>query len=132
MAEILTPKERPDQASSRESGPRPEQQAEQSPEHRREGGSEHAAESSAGIVVPPAVYIPQSQDERTHDDLKATPQDQQVAKLKHMALQEGALKAIFHAKKLKSPYVIDELHDALVDELRTQLFEEGKIDRIDN
>jgi len=134
MAEKITPKEgfeSAESAPSPETGPQPEQRPEQTAEQRQEGMSEHTGEQAGGGgAAPSATYVPQAQDEQVHEELKATPQDQQVAKLKHMALQEGALKAVFHAKKLSDPYVIDELHDALVDELRGQLFEDGNIEKM--
>lgn len=131
MAEILTPQEGQTPTPERLPETQSEQSQEQSPETQREGAQTGSGESPAHSAAPPAAnYVPQQQDEVVHEELKASPQDQQVSKLKQMALQEGALKAVFHAKKLSDPYVIDELHDALVDELRNQLIEEGKVEQL--
>ncbi len=53
----------------------------------------------------------------------------QVTTLVKIALTSGIQKAIDDAQKLNSPYVMDELHDTLVDELYEQLIKMRKVDK---
>jgi len=130
MAEILTPQEGAEPTPERAPESYSEQQVERAPETKEGAAAPVGEQIYGGAALPSPSYVPQAHDEQTHQELKATPQDQQVEKLKHMAMQEGALKAVFHAKKLAVPYVTDKFHDALMDELREQLFEEGKIEKM--
>jgi len=56
--------------------------------------------------------------------------DERLEELKRMALEEGLAKAVFIAKKLDDPHLLDELHDALAGELKRQLIEEGKLEEL--
>src|SRR3989344_3777975 len=49
--------------------------------------------------------------------LHAMEEPQQVADLGKIALEQGVEKAIHLAEKTNSPYIVDALHDLLVDEL---------------
>lgn len=55
---------------------------------------------------------------------------QKLEELKKMALEEGIAKAVFIAKKMDDPYLLDELHDALTDELKQRLISEGKLEKL--
>lgn len=56
--------------------------------------------------------------------------DERLEELKKMALEQGIAKAVFIAKKLDDPRLLDELHDTLADELKRQLIEEGKLEQL--
>lgn len=53
-----------------------------------------------------------------------------IQELKHIALEGGLAKAVKEAKKYDDPYILDELHDALVDELKQRLLEEGQLEEL--
>ena len=61
------------------------------------------------------------------EDLKDVDKEHQLKILVDLALQEGIEKAVAAAKATGDAYLIDELHDKLVDELRQQLIEKGKL-----
>ena len=54
----------------------------------------------------------------------------QIKMLCDLAFEKGIDVAIEEAKKLDSPYILDEFHDSLVDELREKLIEKGKLEKI--
>jgi hypothetical protein len=64
------------------------------------------------------------------ETLRGLGREEQLAELKRIALDEGILKAVSLAKKLESPYLLDELHDSLVGELKRYLVEEGKLEEL--
>ena len=51
----------------------------------------------------------------------------QIKMLCDLAFEKGIDVAIEEARKLDSPYILDEFHDSLVDELREKLIEKGKL-----
>jgi len=53
----------------------------------------------------------------------------QVKALCDIAFDKGLDTAIEEAKKLNSPYILDEFHDALVDELYKKMVEAGKLEQ---
>lgn len=55
-----------------------------------------------------------------------------LASLKSVALKHGVAKAVRIAQKMKDPRLLDELHDAIMDdpELKAQLEAMGKIERL--
>ena len=53
----------------------------------------------------------------------------QIKMLCDLAFEKGIDVAIEEAKKLDSPYILDEFHDALVGELYKQLIEQGKLEQ---
>ena len=62
--------------------------------------------------------------------IKGQPQENQVKLLTDLALEKGVSHAIEVAKRLDNPYLLDELHDALVDELYNKLVEKGELKAI--
>lgn len=62
--------------------------------------------------------------------IKNQPKERQVRFLIDLALEKGISEAVSTAKSLESPYLIDELHDALTDNLYHQLVKEGKLKEI--
>ena len=55
---------------------------------------------------------------------------QKLEELKRIALDKGLTKAVFIAKKMDDPFLLDELHDALADELKAHLISEGKLESL--
>ena len=55
---------------------------------------------------------------------------EKVEELKRMALEEGLAKAVREARKTQDPFILDELHDALADELKKYLLERGDIEQL--
>jgi polynucleotide 5'-kinase involved in rRNA processing len=62
--------------------------------------------------------------------IKNQPKERQIQFLIDLALEKGISEAVHTAKGLESPYIIDELHDALTDNLYHQLVKEGKLKEI--
>lgn len=63
-------------------------------------------------------------------DLEKMSKESQIKTLCDIALEEGINPAIDMAKKLNNPYVLDELHDVLVDKLYKELIEKGKLEKM--
>ena len=82
--------------------------------------------------IPPApTTSPASnQVQQQVKQLKGLDRQNQVKALCNLAFQEGLDFAIETAKNLDSAYILDELHDSLVDELKKRLIEEGKLKRL--
>lgn len=66
----------------------------------------------------------------TSQQIKGEPKEQQIKLLTDLALEKGISHAIEVAKRLDNPYLLDELHDALVDELYNKLVEQGELKTI--
>jgi len=64
------------------------------------------------------------------NDSKILEKDRQLKILVDMAFAEGIDKAVEAAKATNSAYLIDELHDMLVDKLRQELIEKGKLKEV--
>jgi hypothetical protein len=61
------------------------------------------------------------------ESLKDLNEDRQMKTLVDMAFQQGIDKAVEAARATGQAYLIDKLHDTLIDELRQQLIEKGKL-----
>lgn len=59
--------------------------------------------------------------------LKLTPKQEQLQVLVGVALAQSIPEAVDLAEKLESPYLMDELHDVLVDKFYEVLIKRGKI-----
>ena len=68
-----------------------------------------------------AGAAPKKEDSRDLD------KEHQLKVLVDLALQQGIEKAVASAKATGDAYLIDRFHDTLVDELRQQLIEKGKL-----
>lgn len=100
-------------------------------EHRaavRESVAAHIEQAQAGRSVQ-AVDDSQQADTSSNGtaSLRALKEPQQVAYLGKVALEEGIVKAVRLAEKVGSAYVMDALHDLLVDELSLELEARHKI-----
>lgn len=80
------------------------------------------------IPVPPAAPpMPPPAAAPKEDGLKNLTEDRQMKMLVDLAFQQGIDKAVQAAKATGDAYLIDKFHDTLVDELRQQLIEKGKL-----
>jgi len=64
------------------------------------------------------------------DELKLEQKDRQVKLLTDLAFEKGVVHATEVARILDSPYILDEFHDTLVDELYNYLVEQKKLKQI--
>jgi hypothetical protein len=82
-------------------------------------------------VTPSPVATGAAQASKTaaskKEDLKDLDKEHQLKVLVDLALQQGIEKAVAAAKATGDAYLIDQLHDTLIDELRQQLIEKGKL-----
>lgn len=62
--------------------------------------------------------------------LKAEPKERQIELLAQMAFEKGVIEAVETAKNLDNPYLLDEFHDVLVDQLYSKLVEQGKLKQV--
>ena len=86
--------------------------------------SEHIGEAQATSVFSKQAVA------RNANQIKNQPKERQIQFLIDLALEKGIFEAVHTAKSLESPYLIDELHDALTDNLYHQLVKEGKLKEI--
>lgn len=63
-------------------------------------------------------------------ELQEQSKERQIQILTEMAFEKGVVYAVEIAKNLDNPYLLDEFHDVLVDQLYNKLVEEGKLERI--
>ncbi len=117
-------------------GPAPEAKTEKtvSPEGAGEvKKAEQPAVSLSQEAVGPSVVLPSSPPQSSvvapapAEELKSLDRDRQLKILVDLAFQQGINKAVEADKATESPYLIDEFHDTLVDQLRQQLIEKGKL-----
>ncbi|HUT96442.1 MAG TPA: hypothetical protein VMW82_02665 [Candidatus Paceibacterota bacterium] len=67
---------------------------------------------------------------QTAQKLKDQPKDRQIQLLIEVAFEKGVIEAVEVAKNLDNPYLLDEFHDALIDEFYKKLVEQGKLKAI--
>ena len=78
----------------------------------------------------PLPPIQQQAIQQKAQDIKAEPKERQIELLIQLAFGKSVIEAVEVAKKLDNPYLLDEFHDALVDELYNKLIEQGKLAQI--
>lgn len=59
--------------------------------------------------------------------IRKQPKERQIQLLIELAFEKGIIQAVEVAKQLDNPYLLDEFHDALVDQLYNKLVEMGKL-----
>jgi len=64
------------------------------------------------------------------NQIKNQPKERQIQFLIDLALEKGISDAVNTAKSLDNAYLLDELHDALTDNLYHRLVKEGKLKEI--
>ena len=63
-------------------------------------------------------------------ELKGEKKERQIQLLTDLAFEKGVSHATEVAKKLDDPFILDEFHDTLVDELHSYLVEQGKLKQV--
>ena len=63
-------------------------------------------------------------------ELKGEKKERQAQLLADLAFEKGVSHATEVAKKLDDPFILDEFHDTLVDELYNYLVEQGKLKQV--
>lgn len=66
----------------------------------------------------------------TVKEIKREPKERQIQLLTDLAFEKGVIHATEVARGLDNPYILDEFHDTLVDELYNYLVEQGKLKQI--
>ncbi|MBU4285033.1 hypothetical protein KKF60_00330 [Patescibacteria group bacterium] len=102
-------------------------EGELSPEKQKEILKEAISER---ITTAQPVISQQQVAAQTAQKLKDQPKDRQIQLLIEMAFEKGIVEAVEVAKNLDNPYLLDEFHDALVDEFYKKLVEQGKLKAI--
>ncbi len=62
--------------------------------------------------------------------IQGKPKEKQIQLLTNLAFEKGVIYATEMAKGLNDPYILDEFHDTLVDELYDYLVKQGKLKQI--
>jgi len=62
--------------------------------------------------------------------IKGEKKEKQIKLLTDLAFERGIIHATKVANKLDDPYILDEFHDTLVDELYKHLVEQGKLKKV--
>lgn len=102
-------------------------EAELSAEKQKEILKEAVSERIA--TAQPAINQQQAAAQ-TAQKLKDQPKDRQIQLLTELAFEKGVVEAVEVAKNLDNPYLLDEFHDALIDEFYKKLVEQGKLKAI--
>lgn len=90
----------------------------------RQAVSEHIATAQPASPTQQQAAMQQAQG------IKDQPKERQIQLLVQIAFEKSVIEAVEVAKKLDNPYLLDEFHDALVDELYNKLVETGKLKAI--
>ena len=81
-------------------------------------------EPTEPVDAPPTDQVQEPVQQTNDEGVK-----NQVKVLSDIAFEKGLDAAIEEAKKLNNPYILDEFHDTLVDELYKKLVEAGKLEQ---
>lgn len=85
-------------------------------------------QGEAPSVVPVPTEPPADQDvQKQVKDLKVLDKEKQVQVLSDLAFTKGLSYAVSVARGLNNAYVLDKLHDTLVDQLYEELVKRGKL-----
>lgn len=79
---------------------------------------------------PKPSMAPLPQVAKKAKEIEEEPRERQIQLLVDLAFEKGVSHAIDVARSLNSPYLLDEFHDTLVDELYNKLVEQGKLEKI--
>lgn len=81
-------------------------------------------------IKPTVIPFPVIEDKKIKEEVKeliSKEKPDQIKKLVSLAFTKGLNYSFEVAKKLNDPYILDELHDILVDELYEQLIKKDKL-----
>lgn len=79
---------------------------------------------------PPPPKVKKEEVEIDLEKVMAMKKPKQVKTLIHLALNKGLWHSVAVAQKLDDPYILDEFHDTLVDELYDLLVKKGRLKRL--
>jgi hypothetical protein len=80
--------------------------------------------------TPPSAPPTSGKIKKEIEELGKLDRQNQVKKLCQLAFEEGLNFSIEVAKNLDNAYVLDELHDTLIDELKEKLVEKGELKKL--
>lgn len=86
--------------------------------------------SAAGQSVGNAAVSVVSPFAEKARELKRYEKTQQLKGLIDLAFQKGIAYAVDVARGMDNPFLLDELHDVLIDELKKELIERGKLEEV--
>lgn len=86
------------------------------------------APATASVAAPVVPAVPAVHADVKH--IKKLEKNQQLKSLVDMAFGKGVSHAVEVVRNLENPYLMDEFHDVLVDELYKTLVEKGKLEEI--
>ena len=78
----------------------------------------------------PLSSVQQKTALRTAQQIKAQSKERQIQLLTDLVFEKGISHAVEVARRLENPYLLDEFHDALVNELYGKLVEAGKLKQL--
>lgn len=88
-------------------------------------------QGEAPSVVPVPTEPPADQDvQKQVKDLKVLDKEKQVQVLTDLAFSRGLSFAVSIARGLNNAYVLDKLHDTLIDQLYEELVKKGKLEEL--
>jgi len=84
------------------------------------------------ILAPPKItpIAPKKTVIKKAQALKSEPKERQIKLLIDLAFDKGVIHATEVARNLDSPYILDEFHDTLVDELYNYLIKQGRLKQL--
>ena len=77
----------------------------------------------------PAPAVSSDDDQKPVQPAGDSANQRQIERLSQIAFTKGLDAAIEEAKKIDNPYILDEFHDALTNELYSKLIEAGKLEQ---
>lgn len=80
--------------------------------------------------IQPITRAQQQTITQAAQQIKDQPKERQIQLLINLAFEKSVIEAIEVARGLDNPYLVDELHDTLIDELYNKLVEEGKLEKL--
>lgn len=83
----------------------------------------------AAPAAPAPAPAPASSPEELKK-IKGLSQPSQLKMLVEIAFDKGIHQAVYLARSLDNAYLLDEFHDAVIDELRERLVEAGKLKKL--
>ena len=81
-------------------------------------------------TIQPISDDQQQATSQTAKQIKEEPKERQVKLLIDLAFEKDLSHAVEVARRLDNPYLLDEFHDVIVDELYNKLVEEGKLKKL--
>lgn len=69
-------------------------------------------------------------EDQDYERIVPLEKQEKLEELKKIALEKGLTKAVFIAKKMDDPFLLDELHDALADELKSHFISKGELEQL--